>query len=90
MQWQMEQWYSFFFYTNSLTGALGNTIIHIITDFMIFLLPIPVLARLSLHRKQKIGLLCVFSLGFVCVLTACRRDQSRHHLCLSHHAQAPR
>ena len=45
--------------------ALGSSIIHIITDFLIFVLPIPSLASLRIHKRQKIGLLVVFSIGFV-------------------------
>jgi hypothetical protein len=44
--------------------TLGNSIMHIITDFVIFALPLPTLAKLKLHKRQKIGLLLVFSLGF--------------------------
>ena len=47
----MPQWY---------TNAAGN----IITDFVIFCLPIRVLWRLKLERSQRISLLAVFGLGF--------------------------
>ncbi len=45
--------------------TIGSSIIHIITDFIIFALPIPTLASLRIHRRQKIGLLGVFSIGFL-------------------------
>ncbi|KAK5652229.1 hypothetical protein OQA88_10726 [Cercophora sp. LCS_1] len=48
-----------------LAGALGNSILHIVTDFMIFVLPLPALINLKIHRKQKIGLIVIFCLGFV-------------------------
>lgn len=48
-----------------LTTVLGNAILHIITDFMIFLLPMPVLVKLKLRKKQKILLVGVFALGFL-------------------------
>ena len=39
--------------------------LHIATDFLIFLLPIPVAYRMKLPLGQKIGLLIVFALGFL-------------------------
>ena len=42
-----------------------NSILHIVTDFFIFLLPIPTLLKLKINMKQKIGLVGVFSLGFL-------------------------
>ncbi|KAK3896661.1 hypothetical protein C8A05DRAFT_20412 [Staphylotrichum tortipilum] len=53
--------------------TLGNSIMHIITDFIVFTLPIPTLAKLKIHRKQKIGLMVVFSIGFfVCLISIIR------------------
>ncbi len=43
----------------------SSSILHIVTDFFIFVLPIPTLLTLKIHKKQKIGLLAVFSLGFL-------------------------
>ena len=45
--------------------TISNSVLHIVTDFFIFLLPIPALAKLNINRNQKIGLLVVFSLGFL-------------------------
>lgn len=45
-----------FWYAN----AAGN----IVTDIIIFVLPLPPLSRLKLRRGQKYGLIAVFSLGF--------------------------
>ncbi len=45
--------------------TIGNSILHIITDFIMFLLPIPIVVKLKINTKQKIGLLLVFSLGFL-------------------------
>jgi hypothetical protein len=45
--------------------TLGNSIMHIITDFIIFALPLPVLVKLRINKKQKVGLIAVFSLGFL-------------------------
>ena len=41
------------------------TSLHIITDFMTFLLPIPVIATMSIRRRQKFGLILVFAMGFL-------------------------
>jgi hypothetical protein len=39
--------------------------LHIITDFIIFLLPIPVVITMSIPTRQKAGLLVIFTLGFL-------------------------
>jgi len=44
---------------------LGNSVLHVLTDFMIFLLPIPALVNLRVPRRAKVALLGVFSLGFL-------------------------
>jgi hypothetical protein len=43
-------------------------ILHIVTDFMIFALPMPVVARMTVPLVQKIMLLFIFALGFLYVL----------------------
>ncbi|KAK1752698.1 hypothetical protein QBC47DRAFT_349501 [Echria macrotheca] len=43
----------------------ANTGMHMITDVLIFLLPMPVVWRTLLPRRQKILLFCVFGLAFV-------------------------
>lgn len=48
-----------------LVVQLGNSILHIVTDFIIFSLPVPAIIMLRLHWKQKLGVLAVFILGFV-------------------------
>jgi len=45
-----------FWYIN----AAGN----IVTDVIVFILPLPSLSRLNLRKGQKLGLIGVFSLGF--------------------------
>jgi hypothetical protein len=47
----------------------SNIIIHIVTDFMIFALPLPALWKLNIYWKQKTALIAVFSLGFLYVIT---------------------
>lgn len=39
--------------------------LHIITDFLIFLIPLPVVIRMTTSLGNKIMLLCVFLLGFL-------------------------
>ncbi|KAJ0121895.1 integral membrane protein [Diaporthe amygdali] len=46
-----------------LGGAIGN----ILTDLLVFALPIPMLSKLNLPGAQKVMLLGVFSLGFLCI-----------------------
>ena len=48
-----------------LAVTLGNSIMHVITDFIIFALPLPILVKLKINKKQKVGLIAVFSLGFL-------------------------
>ncbi|KAK4129049.1 hypothetical protein N657DRAFT_51133 [Parathielavia appendiculata] len=52
---------------------VGNSYAHIITDFIIFALPIPFVIRLKLSMRQKIGLMVVFCVGFVaCLISVIR------------------
>jgi len=48
-----------------ISVTLGNSILHVITDFIIFALPLPVLVKLNMNIKQKVALILVFSLGFL-------------------------
>jgi hypothetical protein len=40
-----------------------NAAINIATDFLIILLPIPVIKNLNLGRRQRIGLIAIFAVG---------------------------
>ena len=42
---------------------VANSIFNIVTDILVYLLPLPGLKRLMLPKSQKIGLLLVFTLG---------------------------
>ncbi|KAL6704524.1 hypothetical protein ACN47E_008153 [Coniothyrium glycines] len=58
----------------------STSIIGIVLDWAIWLLPVPAIGRLRLPRRQKIGLILVFGLGvFVCIVSILR-------LCLVHDA----
>ncbi|KAJ5060826.1 hypothetical protein J3E74DRAFT_268950 [Bipolaris maydis] len=51
----------------------STSIIGIVVDVAIWMLPLPVIGRLSLPKRQKNGLLFVFGLGgFVCIITILR------------------
>lgn len=41
----------------------SNSALNIVTDIMIFALPIPLLKKLQLPRRQKMGLMFVFTFG---------------------------
>ncbi|KAJ4297315.1 hypothetical protein N0V88_004233 [Collariella sp. IMI 366227] len=50
-------------------NAAGN----IVTDIIVFVLPLPVLTRLNLRKGQKLGLIAVFCLGFfTCAISVIR------------------
>ena len=50
-------------YPQFYINAAGN----IITDVAVFVLPLPVISHLKLPKTQKLILLGIFSLGFLCV-----------------------
>ncbi|KAK2040637.1 hypothetical protein LZ31DRAFT_38375 [Colletotrichum somersetense] len=60
-------------YCHPFSVFWGNACIHLVTDFFIFLLPLPVIASMRLPRRQKMGLYFVFSLAFlVCAISILR------------------
>ncbi|KAK0661212.1 hypothetical protein QBC41DRAFT_285943 [Cercophora samala] len=51
----------------------ANTSLGIVTDFSIFLIPIPMIMPLKLPRRQKIAVTAVFAVGFfICVVSVIR------------------
>ncbi|KAH5251600.1 hypothetical protein HBI71_154770 [Parastagonospora nodorum] len=55
------------------THFFSTSVIGIVLDRAIWILPIPVVGRLKLPRRQKWGLMCVFGLGgMVCVVSVLR------------------
>ncbi|PGH02019.1 hypothetical protein AJ79_07757 [Helicocarpus griseus UAMH5409] len=58
----------------NLTGHwIANAVSTSSTDIATLILPMPVIHRLCLPRKQKYGLMCIFALGlFVCVVSLIR------------------
>jgi hypothetical protein len=58
---------------NQFAVWFTNAAINIITDFAIILLPIPVIQKLNLGKRQKIGLISIFAIGgFVCLVSILR------------------
>ncbi|TDZ41090.1 hypothetical protein CTRI78_v009988 [Colletotrichum trifolii] len=58
---------------NILGWWLANASIHLVTDILIFLLPLPLLGRLRLRTTQKLALLASFGLGFLtCAISIIR------------------
>ncbi|KAK0617531.1 hypothetical protein B0T14DRAFT_271952 [Immersiella caudata] len=57
--------------------------IHIALDFVIFLLPLPVIRSMTLQRRQKMWLYFVFSLGFMVCLVASIRLYYMYHMVIS-------
>ncbi|CAG8011374.1 unnamed protein product [Penicillium salamii] len=54
----------------------SNSAIHILTDIIILLYPMPVLKSLQLPKKQKFALMAVFALGGFVLVTSVLRLQS--------------
>ncbi|KAJ5292972.1 uncharacterized protein N7443_008925 [Penicillium atrosanguineum] len=54
----------------------SNSAIHILTDLLILIFPMPVLSSLQLPRKQKLALIGVFALGGFVVITTILRLHS--------------
>ncbi|KZL86530.1 integral membrane protein [Colletotrichum incanum] len=58
---------------NILGWWLANASIHLVTDILIFILPLPLLGRLRLHKPQKLALIASFALGFfTCAISIIR------------------
>ncbi|KAI5919379.1 hypothetical protein F4810DRAFT_510352 [Camillea tinctor] len=57
--------------TNTFIPALCRCFTSIITDILILLLPLPVVAKLHLPRARKIGLMIVFMTGIFAIVAGC-------------------
>jgi hypothetical protein len=49
----------------SIEGMWALVILHIVTDFLIFAIPIPAVVKMRLPLRQKMGVLMIFALGFL-------------------------
>ncbi|KAI4727038.1 hypothetical protein E4T49_05163 [Aureobasidium sp. EXF-10728] len=61
----------------------ANASLNIITDVVICLMPVPVLNRLRLPRKQKYALIAVFCLGLFVCLTSILRLKALYQISIS-------
>ncbi|KAF2186516.1 hypothetical protein K469DRAFT_738399 [Zopfia rhizophila CBS 207.26] len=58
---------------NQFAMWFTNAAINILTDFVIIVLPMPVIKNLKLAKRQKQALMCIFAVGgFVCVVSILR------------------
>ncbi|OAG04340.1 uncharacterized protein CC84DRAFT_1120685, partial [Paraphaeosphaeria sporulosa] len=58
---------------NKFAMFFTNAGVNIFQDFLIFLLPIPVVQGLNLNKRQKIALIGIFAVGgFVCIVSILR------------------
>ncbi|KAH6985168.1 hypothetical protein EDB80DRAFT_733386 [Ilyonectria destructans] len=63
---------------DTLPAWYSVTIVHIISDFIIFLIPLPAVLSLKLRLKQKILVASIFSLGFfTCTISVIRAPTLR-------------
>lgn len=53
---------------NILSFYFFGISIHIVTEFILFALPIPTLLKLDMPRRQKVGIIVLFCLGALWVL----------------------
>ncbi|PGH33738.1 hypothetical protein GX50_03478 [[Emmonsia] crescens] len=57
---------------------LSTAIVHIITDVILLAMPMPILIRLNLPKRQRVALVLVFALGgFVCITSGLRVESLR-------------
>ena len=52
-------------YCHPLTVWWALTYLHISSDFLIFIIPIPVVVTMTIPMRQKVGLLIVFTMGLL-------------------------
>ncbi|KAF2877246.1 hypothetical protein BDV95DRAFT_468720, partial [Massariosphaeria phaeospora] len=63
---------------NTFASWFANAAINIVTDFMIIILPMPVVRNLQLAKRQKMLLLGVFAFGIiVCIISIVRLNSLR-------------
>ena len=59
--------------------ALTNIAINIATDLLFAILPIPLVWKLQLTTRTKVGLVCILSLGFFAAATAIYKTPMQYH-----------
>ncbi|KAK8005869.1 hypothetical protein PG991_012166 [Apiospora marii] len=65
---------------SEVPGLMTQTIITVLIDLAVYILPLPTLYRLSLPLHQRIGLMVLFGLGAVVVAAGCMRTYWVHHV----------
>ncbi|KAJ0124249.1 integral membrane protein [Diaporthe amygdali] len=58
---------------NSAALYIATAAANIISDVILFILPIPMLVALQVPLKQKIGLMCIFGVGSITIVTSILR-----------------
>ncbi|KAI1497962.1 hypothetical protein F5X99DRAFT_395233 [Biscogniauxia marginata] len=59
---------------------MGQTIVTVLTDFMVYILPMPTLWGLKLPALQRISLMVLFGFGSLVVVAGCIRTYWIHHV----------
>lgn len=65
---------------SEVPGLLTQTILTVLIDLAVYVLPLPTLYRLSLPLAQRVGLMVLFGLGAVVVAAGCMRTYWVHHV----------
>ncbi|KAK8085975.1 hypothetical protein PG994_000949 [Apiospora phragmitis] len=65
---------------SEVPGLLTQTVLTVLIDFWVFVLPMPTLYHLSLPLAQRVGLMALFGLGAVVVAAGCMRTYWVHHV----------
>ena len=63
--WEFELQLSGEFYCHKRSLWWANTYLHVIFDFFIYLLPMPVIFQVSFPKRQKVLLFVLFAFGFL-------------------------
>ncbi|KAH8647311.1 hypothetical protein BX600DRAFT_152708 [Xylariales sp. PMI_506] len=63
-----------------LPPLMGQTVVTLITDAAVYVLPMPTLWQLKLARTQRLGLSILFGLGAVVVAAGCMRAYWTHYV----------
>ncbi|KAI1637769.1 hypothetical protein F4809DRAFT_603289 [Biscogniauxia mediterranea] len=59
---------------------MGQTIVTVLTDFIVYILPMPTLWGLKLPALQRISLMVLFGFGSIVVVAGCMRTYWIHHV----------
>ncbi|KAK7979912.1 ATP dependent DNA ligase domain-containing protein [Apiospora arundinis] len=65
---------------SEVPGIMSQAVVTVLTDFIVFVLPMPTLYRLSLPMRQRVGLMILFGLGGVVVVAGCMRTYWVHRV----------